>query len=261
MNRRPASWQGRLVSAVALAAVTLPVAALHAQLSFYTFEGTVRDPSDRVLPDTTLVLANTTTSAKYEVRSDAAGRFQFVGLPPATYRITANRIGFSPLDDTVSIAGPVARDLQLKVGSLEESITVTDRVGPPAPVDPAVQQRRAAARLRFEELSARAKAQCAGGGGDSVVGGSLLPPAKLVDVRPVYPEHLKAAKVGGVVTMDAVIGTDGLVKEIENVHGPDPALEQAAAEAVRQWQFSSTLLNCQAIDVNMHVTTNFKVVR
>ena len=80
-----------------------------------------------------------------------------------------------------------------------------------------------------------------------------------MDVRPVYPEHLKSTKVGGVVTMDAVIGTDGLVSEVDNVHGPDPALEQAAAEAVRQWQFSTTLLNCEPIDVNMHVTTSFRI--
>ena len=59
--------------------------------------------------------------------------------------------------------------------------------------------------------------------------------------------------------MDAVIGTDGLVREVDNVHGPDPALEQAAAEAVRQWQFSTTLLNCEPIDVNMHVTTSFRI--
>jgi TonB family protein len=258
MNRRPLSRQARVVSSSMLLALALSVAALQAQQSFYSFGGTVRDPSDRVLADTTLLLINPETSAKYEIKSDAAGRFQFVGLPPASYKLVVSRLGFANLSETLSLSGNITRDIRLKVGDLQETITITDRSVAPSPADPLVQQRRAAAQRKFEELSARAKAQCAAGA-DTVVGGSILPPAKLVDVRPIYPEHLKAAKVGGVVTMDAVIGTDGLVKDIDNVHGPDPALEQAAADAVRQWQFSATLLNCQAIDVNMHVTTNFRV--
>ena len=258
LNRRPASRQARLVISAALVMLTLSVAAIHAQPSFYSLDGTVRDPSNRVLPDTTLVLTNAETSAKYEVRANAVGHFEFVGLPPASYTLTANRLGFSNLNETLKVSGNLTRDIRLKVGDLQETINVTDRSVPASPADPVIQQRRAAAQRKFEELSARAKAQCASGV-DGVVGGSILPPAKLVDVRPVYPEHLKSARVGGVVTMDAVIGTDGLVREIDNVHGPDPALEQAAAEAVRQWQFSTTLLNCEPIDVNMHVTTNFRV--
>ncbi|HEY7285427.1 MAG TPA: M56 family metallopeptidase [Vicinamibacterales bacterium] len=258
MNRRPLSRQARIVSTSMLLALALSVAALQAQQAFYSFGGTVRDPSDRVLADTTLLLVNPETSAKYEIKSDAAGRFQFVGLPPASYKLVVSRMGFANVSETLSLSGNITRDIRLKVGELQETITVTDRSVAPSPADPAVQQRRAASMRKFEELSARAKAQCAAGA-DAVVGGSILPPAKLVDVRPVYPDHLKAAKVGGIVTMDAVIGTDGLVKDIDNLHGPDPALEQAAADAVRQWQFSATLLNCQAIDVNMHVTTNFKV--
>jgi len=257
-NRRPASPRARGVMSAALVALTLTVAAAHAQQSFYTFAGTVRDPSERVLPETTLALTNADTGAKYEIRANAVGHFEFVGLPPASYTLSANRPGFSNLNETMRIAGNVTRDIVLKVGDVQETITVTDRAVPKPPTDAATLERRQAAQRRFEEMRARAKEQCAAGA-DAVIGGSLLPPAKLVDVRPVYPEHLKAAKVGGVVTMDAIISTDGDVREIDNVHGPDPALEQAAADAVRQWQFSATLLNCQPIDVTMHVTTNFRV--
>jgi len=257
-NRRPVSWQARVVTSAALVALTLAVAAVQAQQSFYTLSGIVRDPSERVLPDTTLALTNADTGAKYEIRTNAVGRFEFVGLPPASYTLTAHRLGFSNLNETVKIAGNLTRDIVLMVGDIQETITVTNRAVAPPPADAATLERRQASKRRFEEMAAKTKAQCAAGV-DAVVGGSILPPAKLVDVRPVYPEHLKAAKVGGIVTMDAVIGTDGVVRQIDNVHGPDPALEQAAADAVRQWEFSTTLLNCQPIDVNMHVTTNFKV--
>lgn len=84
-----------------------------------------------------------------------------------------------------------------------------------------------------------------------------MPPRKLVDVRPVYPPEVLAAGTGGIVTLTAVIGTDGAVQEITDAHGPDSALEIAAADAVRGWQFSQTFLNCEPIEVLMTVTTNF----
>jgi TonB family protein len=258
MNRRPLSREVRFVSTALLLTLALSVAALQAQQSFFSFDGTVRDPSDRGLPDATLVLVNTASTAKYEIKSNGVGQFQFVGLPPGSYKLAVSRLGFSNVSEMLNLTGNTTQNIRLKVGDIQETITVSDKAVAPPPSDPAAQARRAAARRKFEELIARTKAQCAAGV-DTIVGGSILPPAKLVDVRPVYPEHLKAAKVGGMVTMDAVIGTDGLVKDIDNVHGPDPALEQAAADAVRQWQFSATLLNCQAIDVTMHVTTSFKV--
>jgi beta-lactamase regulating signal transducer with metallopeptidase domain len=257
LNRAPASGRARLIASAGLVALTLLVATLHAQPSLYTLEGTVRDPSDRVLPEATLVLTNADSRAKYEVHANALGHYEFVGLPPASYTLSVSQIGFSNFTETLKINSDVTHDLRLPVGELQESITVTGR--PPAvpTADPAILQRREAARRTFDERRARAKAQCAAGA-DATIGGNLLPPAKLVDVRPVYPEHLKASNVGGIVTMDAVIGVDGLVREIDNVHGPDPALEQAAADAVRQWQFTTTLLNCEPIEVNMHVTTQFK---
>ena len=76
-------------------------------------------------------------------------------------------------------------------------------------------------------------------------------------MRPIYPEQLKASQVGGSVTMTAVIGTDGVVRDVSQVVAPNPALALAATEAVRQWQFSTTLLNCDPIEVEMAVAVHF----
>ena len=59
--------------------------------------------------------------------------------------------------------------------------------------------------------------------------------------------------------MDAVIGESGFVTTVQNVSGADAALQHAAEDAVRQWQYSLTLLNCQPIPVRMKVTVNFTV--
>jgi TonB family protein len=259
LNRRPVSRPGRIATVGLLSALTLSLAALGAQSRFYSLSGTAFDPTNRVLPNTRIVLTNAVSQAKYEVRTDATGRFEFVGLPPAQYAMEAMLPGFSTLKHELTISGNTDRELRLRVGSLQETITVTDAIRPPAPPDAATLEKRNESRLRFQAMQSREKERCAGGGATSTAGGRILPPAKLVDVRPTYPENLRAAKVGGTVTMDAVIGTDGLVREVNNVKGPHPDLEVAAANAVRQWQFSATLLNCEPIDVDMKVTTSFTI--
>jgi protein TonB len=40
-----------------------------------------------------------------------------------------------------------------------------------------------------------------------------------------------------------------------------PGLDEAALEAVRQWEFTPTLLNCEPVEVVMTVTMNFTVER
>jgi TonB family protein len=259
LNRRPVSWPARTATFAALLTLTLAVAALRAQSPFYSVSGTVLDATNRVLPDTRVVLSHAPTRAKYEVRSDSAGHFTFAGVPPATYTLEASLLGFKSLTETVEITADIERELQLRVGSLQETITVTDRPEVAPPPDASVARQREETRQRFAQFADRAKATCAGGGAQTSVGGNILAPRKLVDVRPIYPEHAKADKIGGVVTMDVVIGTDGLVREVQNLKGPDPSLEVAAADAVRQWQFSTTLLNCVPIEVEMNVTTNFSI--
>jgi TonB family protein len=61
--------------------------------------------------------------------------------------------------------------------------------------------------------------------------------------------------------MEALIGTDGNVQDVRVVQSPHPDLDQAAVEAVRQWQYTQTFLNCVPIEVRMKVTTNFAVRR
>lgn len=80
---------------------------------------------------------------------------------------------------------------------------------------------------------------------------------KLKDVRPIYAAHLAAQGVEGTVLLKAVIGTDGSVENVEVVSTPHPELGHAAADAVRQWEFTETLLNCRPVAVSMNVTINF----
>jgi TonB family protein len=255
INRNPLTTSARVAILIALLSVAVPIAG--AQSSFFTFSGSIVDQTNRVIPNATLVLTNADTQAKYEVRSDGTGHFEFVGLPNAQYALEVKDAGFTTLKDAVRIAGRnMERTFQLQIGSLEETITVTDRgqarvVVPTAKVQ---EMRRQAQQRRQSALE-----KCSASPPPGPVGGNILQPTKLVDVKPKYPGYLKDSKIGGVVTMDALIGADGNVRDVRVLDSPHPDLGNAAVEAVLQWQYSSTLLNCTPIEVRMKVTTTFRI--
>jgi TonB family protein len=88
------------------------------------------------------------------------------------------------------------------------------------------------------------------------VGGNIKVPTKIKDVRPIYPPDAQAAGIQGVVIIEAVIdpaGTVGSARVLRSI----PMLDQAAVDAVRQWEFTPTLLNGVAVPVIMTVTVNF----
>ncbi len=88
------------------------------------------------------------------------------------------------------------------------------------------------------------------------IGGDIKVPKKIRDVRPAYPEEAQAARVTGVVIIEARVGPDG---NVTNAHvlRSIPMLDQAALDAVMQWKFTPTLLNGQAVPVIMTMTVNF----
>jgi periplasmic protein TonB len=90
------------------------------------------------------------------------------------------------------------------------------------------------------------------------VGGDIRPPVKLRYVAPVYPRIALEARLEAVVILEAVIADDGAVDAVKVLRG-HPLLNQAAIDAVKQWQFTPTLLNGQPVPVVMTVTVSFSL--
>jgi periplasmic protein TonB len=88
------------------------------------------------------------------------------------------------------------------------------------------------------------------------VGGNIKTPVKIYDVKPVYPPVAQAAGVSGVVIIEARIGTDGGIEDARILRSI-PLLDEAALDAVKQWRFTPTLLNGQAVPIVMTMTVNF----
>ena len=109
-----------------------------------------------------------------------------------------------------------------------------------------------AAKEKADAAAARAKAKMA----PVRVGGRIKAPKKIKDVKPVYPAIAQSARVAGVVTIEATIGPDGKVIDAKVVRSI-PLLDQAALDAVRQWEYTPTLLNGVPVPVLVTVTINF----
>jgi protein TonB len=88
------------------------------------------------------------------------------------------------------------------------------------------------------------------------VGGNIRPPTKITDVRPVYPPIAQAARVEGMVIIETIIGPTGRVLDAKVIRSI-PLLDAAALEAVRQWEFTPTLLNGSPVPVVLTVTVHF----
>jgi protein TonB len=90
------------------------------------------------------------------------------------------------------------------------------------------------------------------------VGGLIQAPRRIVSVAPIYPTAAQQARIDGAVTIEALIGEDGKVRNATVIRGK-PMLSEAALAAVRQWVFTPTRLNGEPVAVIMTVTVVFSL--
>ena len=94
-----------------------------------SLRGTVTDTQGAVVPGATVTLTNTDTNQTMVSTSDPNGTYNFNALPPANYRIAAEHEGFQKkvLEHVTIIPEQLnALDLQLEVGQISQTVTVTD---------------------------------------------------------------------------------------------------------------------------------------
>jgi TonB family protein len=210
--------------------------------------GTLRDPHGRVLPGATVRLTAIGAEAVHETTSGPDGAFQFGEIPDGEYMFSARLPGFMSSRQRVRVTATMpALDITLPVGTLRETITIRGRVG----------ETDSSSRGTTSARPQPPKPEC----GATEVGGNIKPPMKLKDVRPRYRQAVIDANVQGSVLLQAVIDVTGRVRNIEVVSPVNADLEEATIDAVSQWEFSPTWLNCEAIEVRMFVTASFEIER
>ena len=247
LNRTPITRAALAAIVLALAAVTVPLAGFGGQSGPAALSGSLSDQLGKVLPNVAVSLTNSATGVKAEQRTDGSGRFSFASLPSGSYVLDAVEMGFAPLHSTVTLAPGenASQDVTLRVGNLQETLTITPPAPGTTPVAPTTVPRKPTPQRDPNG------ARCAG----TTVGGSIEPPTKITDVKPAYPE---GRTDGGFVSLVGVIGTDGNVKTLTVDGTADPDYAKAAIAAAGQWQFTPTYLDCVPIEVVMKIAMMFR---
>jgi hypothetical protein len=93
-----------------------------------SLRGTVTDPTGSAIPGARVVIANSESKTERTATTGDQGGYQFLLLPPGTYRLTVTATGFQRYEITgvqLLVNTPATIDAQLKVGGAAETVTVT----------------------------------------------------------------------------------------------------------------------------------------
>ena len=211
LSRRPLSVTTRFGTIAALLAIALPIA-LFAQNRFSTLSGSVMDPSGGLLPGVTVAAIDTTRGVRHEMKTNRTGQFEIIGVAEGPHVLQATLPGFQTFELKLTLDGQdVNRNITLRVGSLQETVSVTRGGSPSVVRGPALFTETR--RLRC--VSSRPGWSC-DRDAPLRIGGQIRQPTKTRHVSPVYPEGPSA----GIVILEAVIGPEGLVTDAKVLRTP-----------------------------------------
>jgi len=175
-------------------------------------------------------------------------QIDIAGLPEATRQQVASSL---PVHIGDSLTPQLRADTLAAARKLDEHVTLS-----------VARETSGEAKLRLsvpgEAIGAPSPAAIpAATGNDSLrITGEVAQTKLITSVTPLYPPLAKAARVQGVVKLDAIIGKDGHVINLRLISGP-PLLVFSAMEAVRQWIYQPTLLNGNPVEVVTTLDVNF----
>jgi hypothetical protein len=236
IDRSRPSRTMRVSSAVATGAFAIVTAAAAAAQGPATLTGIVTDPMNRGIPAAAVVVRSVESGNRHDALTDEGGRFTLPALPTGTYLVEVQVPGFRKSGQRLQVSAPRTRsDVRLALGDLSESVSV---IG--GPDDGA-----ASTMPRSQSIAMNPVPSCT----PSATGGNIVAPRRIRNVNPVYPARLVPERVSGTVVLTGTIGTDGRMKQVTVLGTPHPDLAAAARDAVEQWEYTQTLLNCAAVDV------------
>ena len=124
MKVRKYSWAG-LIGTVTICAMNLL-----AQTTTALLRGTVSDPSGAPVPAAQITITNTATGLTRNASSNDAGDYVIADIPYGPYEIAVVKQGFQRLNRTgvqLNVGDRTTIDLQLSVGAVSDTITVTEQ--------------------------------------------------------------------------------------------------------------------------------------
>src|SRR5262245_30781290 len=111
---------------LAFVAVVGLAAPLLAQSTTGSFQGTVRDEQNAVVPGATVTVRNVDTNARRTAVTDGQGRWRVPNLPVGNYEVVLDLAGFAGVVRsglTLALNQDAVVDMTLKAATLTESLT------------------------------------------------------------------------------------------------------------------------------------------
>src|SRR4029453_10369022 len=118
----------RVSIGVILGVLLLLAAPLRAQQGTSSIAGKVTDEQGAILPGVSIVVTNEESGVFREGTSSGEGTYVVSALPPGRYKVMAKLEGFRTLERgglVLALGTTLTNDLQLRVGGLEETVTVS----------------------------------------------------------------------------------------------------------------------------------------
>lgn len=112
--------------------LSLPIA-LRAQGTAGSITGQVSDSAGAVVPKATVRITNEATGIERQVETDGTGFYLFTNVLPASYEISVTATGFRQWTQKgvqLQVRSGLRVDVQLQVGAVTESLTVTGTAAP-----------------------------------------------------------------------------------------------------------------------------------
>jgi len=91
------------------------------------------------------------------------------------------------------------------------------------------------------------------------MGTGIQAPVVIQRVEPIYTTEARAARISGIVIVEARISETGAVDDVRVMKPLPFGLDEAAAEAVRQWKFRPATQDGKPIPVVFNLTVNFRL--
>ena len=129
--RQPDQWRtGRpaVFAALSLLAIVTIKGGLRSQETRGTILGTVKDPTGAVVPGVEVVVTNLDTNVATHSITNDSGLYEVPLLLPGQYEVTGGLQGFKKCvrrGVTVSVGSRINIEIQLEVGQVTDSVTVT----------------------------------------------------------------------------------------------------------------------------------------
>jgi TonB family protein len=211
------------------------------------------DVQTQSTPQTTADAPPDTTIVRQPISAHGKARQK---TPPASHASADTSETDGPVITSRAVLPPL--EIEVVAGDSHQTVQATN---PSIKVD--MQPRNTApARAAASAPTAAPPAEDAGHGTVNASARVRLSPGTALvvshPVQPDYPLLARQMKVQGSVILQAVIGKEGTIQELQVLSGP-AILSVAAREAVKQWHFKPYLQSGLPVETEAKITVNFTI--